>query len=510
MKVSFLVATLLVTLVAAEPKHNHKEVASFHHNQGNTKWLVDKIKLNNLLKHAEKLNGFAKKHQNTRAFSTEGHKLTIKYIQEITKKAGYKVKLQPFTARFSHTVSQKLTVLGDKKKNIDIPIFAMTNSASTPKKGVTAEFAVVPDVAGEKGTTGCEDGDYKDVNVKGKIALIERGGCSFNNKSLIAGKHGAIGVVVFNNVPNEPVRGTLGNENISKIPTGGITQESGKQLIELSKSKKVKLNLNLVQINEDRKTYNVIAETKHGDPNNVVVVGAHSDSVVDGPGLNDNGSGSIALLEVAYQMRNAKPKNKVRFIWFSAEEFGLLGSEHYVKQLSKEEIKKIAVMLNFDMIASPNYRINVYNGDSDNTPLPPGSEKVTQLFVDYFKKNKIAYVADKFPYSRSDVGPFAAAGIPSGGVDTGAEGKKSKEEEKLFGGKAGEAYDKCYHAACDNIKNLNKKAFITNAKAIAHGIAYYQKDVSSVRNPKVKRDFVARAADKEHTHSGDGCAPARE
>ena len=118
-------------------------------------------------------------------------------------------------------------------------------------------------------------------------------------------------------------------------------------------------------------TENVIAETRGGDPNKVVVVGAHLDSVGTGPGINDNGSGSAALVEFARELRGVYPKNKIRFIWFSAEESGLLGSEHYVASLPETERAKIAAMLNFDMIASPNFVNFVYDGDlSDSPPIP--------------------------------------------------------------------------------------------------------------------------------------------
>ena len=73
-------------------------------------------------------------------------------------------------------------------------------------------------------------------------------------------------------------------------------------------------------------TSNVIAETTGGDPENVIVVGAHLDSVGVGAGVNDNGSGSATILEIAEQMKKVKARNTVRFIWFGAEESGLLGS----------------------------------------------------------------------------------------------------------------------------------------------------------------------------------------
>ncbi len=114
---------------------------------------------------------------------------------------------------------------------------------------------------------------------------------------------------------------------------------------------------------------NVIADTPGGRADRVVVVGAHLDSVTDGPGMNDNGSGSAMDLEIAKQMQalGVKPTNKVRFAWWGGEEFGLLGAEHYVSTLPKAELKNIAVNLNFDMVASPNFVRFVYDGDGSAT-----------------------------------------------------------------------------------------------------------------------------------------------
>ena len=185
-----------------------------------------------------------------------------------------------------------------------------------------------------------------------------------------------------------------------------------------------------------------------------------SNSVGTGPGINDNGSGSAALVEFAHELRGVYPKNKIRFIWFSAEESGLLGSEHYVANLSPEEKAKIAAMLNFDMIGSPNYVNFVYDGDlSDSPPMGedvfhpaarPFSATIEKIFLDYFKSQRIPNLPTDFD-GRSDYGPFIAAGvgIPAGGLFTGAEGVKTAAEAEIYGGTAGQPYDPCYHQACD-------------------------------------------------------------
>ncbi len=203
------------------------------------------------------------------------------------------------------------------------------------------------------------------------------------------------------------------------------------------------------------------------------MVGAHLDSVTAGPGINDNGSGSATILEIAEQLAALKYTNKlqrqVRFAFWGAEEPGLLGSEHYVANLTDAQRAKIYANLNFDMVGSPNYVRFVYDGDGSDTPDagPPGSDAIEEIFTKYFADQGLASDPTAFD-GRSDYGPFIAEGIPAGGLFSGAEGIKTAEQAQLYGGTAGVAYDKCYHQACDTINNLNSKALFEFGDAAAH------------------------------------------
>ena len=203
-------------------------------------------------------------------------------------------------------------------------------------------------------------------------------------------------------------------------------------------------------------TQNVIAETRSGDPNKVIVVGAHLDSVGPGPGINDNGSGSAAILELAQQLRSVTPKNKIRFIWFSAEESGLLGSDALRREPAGRRAAKIAAMLNFDMIGSPNYVNFVYDGDlSDSPPIPddvfepaarPFSATIEKLFLDYYSSQHIPNLPTEFD-GRSDYGPFIAR--HPGRRPLHRQRHQTPEQAAIWGGTAGEQYDQCYHLGCD-------------------------------------------------------------
>jgi Zn-dependent M28 family amino/carboxypeptidase len=201
---------------------------------------------------------------------------------------------------------------------------------------------------------------------------------------------------------------------------------------------------------ERRTDFNVIAELPGKNEDNVVMAGAHLDSVIEGPGINDNGSGSAALLETALMMAKLKPENTVRFAWWAAEEIGLLGSTDYVEGLSQAERDRIALYLNYDMVGSPNYIFMVYDADEstfpapEGVPIPEGSTAIEDPYESYYTLVGEPYDDTAFD-GRSDYQAFIEAGIPSGGLFTGAEVPKTAEQAAIWGGTAGEQFDPCYH-----------------------------------------------------------------
>ncbi|KAK6581039.1 hypothetical protein PZA11_006527 [Diplocarpon coronariae] len=212
------------------------------------------------------------------------------------------------------------------------------------------------------------------------------------------------------------------------------------------------------------------------------------------PGINDNGSGMIALLEVAQLLTNFSVNHAVRFSWFSAEEQGKRGSYHYLNSLSEEELARIRLFLNFDMIASPNYIYGIYDGDgsSFNVSGAAGSGEAEKLFEDFFAQEGLPF--EPIVLRLSDSLPFFEAGIPTGGLFTGATENKTDEQAARFGGQAGVPFDLAYHTALDDVNNLNLTAFLNNAKAIAHTVATYAVSWEGEYGvPKrTKRDLKAR------------------
>ncbi|MFE9333793.1 M28 family metallopeptidase [Streptomyces sp. NPDC006925] len=452
-------------------------------------------------KHLAALSAIARFSDGNRGAGSAGHDRSARYAGALLKAAGYKVTYQKFEFTFRETLAEKLSVLGPNRR--DVPITLMTYTKSTPEGGIEAPVTVVPVDA--DGTTGCEAGDYAQGAFDGRIALIKRGGCTFAQKQATAADAGAVGAVVYNNTDGA-LNGTLGSPDAARIPTGGITLADGEALAEQAADGDVTVNLEVREHQEQRTTQNVLAETRGGDPDNTVMLGAHLDSVPEGPGINDNGSGSAGVLETALQLARADHKgkhaNKVRFALWSAEELGLLGAEHYVSELSAAERGKISLYLNFDMIASPNYGMFAYDGDdSDGTgagPGPEGSAVLEKDLVDFLATRGTETRGTDFT-GRSDYGPFIEAGIPSGGTFTGAEGIKTAEQQKLWGGTAGEAYDGCYHQACDTLGNIDPRAFDLNVKAIANAVGHYAWDTSALPRgtdrPAAQRLAATESAD---------------
>ncbi|KAF4982758.1 hypothetical protein FDECE_17445 [Fusarium decemcellulare] len=488
-----LVALALPALVSANKK---KPLVD-------SKKLQKLINIDGLIAGSQKLQDFADANGGNRAFGSSGHNATVDWLYDTLKATGYyDVVKQPFTEIYAQGTAA-LKVDGE-----DVAANIMTYTPAGTASGPLVKVA----------NLGCDAEDYP-AEAEGKVVLVSRGECPFAQKSTNAKTAGAEGVIVYNNVPGS-LSGTLGAAFGDYAPIVGISQEDGQAILTKLEAGDVTVDLDIDATVEDRVTFNVIAETKEGDHDNVLVLGGHSDSVPAGPGINDDGSGTVGVLKVAQALTKFRVKNAVRFAFWSAEEFGLLGSYHYIKSVnsSDTELAKIRAYLNFDMIASPNYVYGIYDGDGSafNLTGPAGSDVIEKDFEKFFKSKKEPFVPSEFS-GRSDYAGFIENGIPSGGLFTGAEELKTEEEAKLFGGEAGVAYDVNYHLAGDDISNLNKEAFLLNTKAIANSVAKYALSFKSLPAvSKVSRRWDADAAQhlkRSSTHShahGGPCGAVSE
>ena len=500
--------SIIATALAYAPAATAGPVSCDFRTSDNFKKLLQCVTLEGVREHQAAFQAIADANDGTRAAGTPGYDASVEYVVARMTAAGYNVTLDEFPFRFfpPAVLQQTAPVSVTHETGVFTNSGFGNVSASVTPVDINLVFP-------RANTSGC-DGAYTEAAVgasilpdpagpddfagfpAGNIALVQRGGCSFALKAYNAQAAGASAMILFNqgNTPErEPlIVGTLVVQPPATvpgpvtIPVVGASFASGVSLAQPGSAATV------VVVFEDMTQVNVLAESQGGDPNNVVMAGAHLDSVQAGPGINDNGSGSAALIEVAEQMAKVKPRNKVRFAWWGAEESGLIGSNQYVAGLSQAERDRIALYLNFDMVGSPNYVFFIYDGDNSDgvgAPAgPAGSAEIEKTFEKYFNLVGKPFKGTDFS-GRSDYGPFIAVGIPSGGLFTGAEGIKTAAEVALWGGTAGAQYDPCYHLACDTFANNSNTALDTNSDAIAYAVLQYAMNTSDVNAQRGKGNF---------------------
>jgi len=447
------------------------------------KKLLECVTLAGVREHQAALQEIADANGGNRFSGLPGYDASVDYVVEELEAAGYTPSVQAFDYLASASLGpsaleQTAPVPTVYVEGVDFQVMDQTDPGD-----VTASVTAV-DLQlglGNMSSSGCEAADFAGFPA-GNIALIQRGTCTFQLKAENAAAAGAVGAIIFNQGNTEArrglINGTLTAANQSGIPVLEATYDRG---VEWAGTAGLVMRLFANVIREMKTTYNVLAETPSGDDGNVVMVGAHLDSVGEGPGINDNGSGSAAILEVAEQLAKTKVRNTVRFAWWGAEESGLVGSDFYVFGLSQAERDSIALYLNFDMVGSPNYVRFVYDGDGSAFGLagPPGSGAIEELFVDFYGARGLASEPTQIDF-RSDYAAFFDVGIPFGGLFTGAEGIKTLAQRDVYGGVAGIQYDPCYHRACDTFSNVSLEVLDLNSDAMAFATFTYAMDTSSI------------------------------
>ncbi len=505
-------ALVLATMaMAVAPGPGGKKACDVRSNNTVAK-ITECVTLEGVRAHQAALQAIADAHGGNRASGFPGYDATVDYVVEQLTAAGYDPVVQPFdfvifVENSDAMLSQTAPVPTDYEYGVDFFTMSYSGSGSTTAAATAVDLDLGP---GNASTSGCEAADFAGFPA-GDIALLQRGACSFQQKAENAEAAGATGVIIFNQ-GNEPGRevlfgGTLSDGYAGDLPVVSMTYDLG---VELAGTPGLELSLTTDTTRSPFTTVNVLAETSSGNDESVVMVGAHLDSVDEGPGINDNGSGSAAILETAIRISKAKLRNKVRFAWWGAEESGLVGSTFYVNDLIDKyfangdpTVLQIAAYLNFDMVGSPNYVFKIYDGDdSDGVgagPGPEGSDVIERFFEDFYTAKGEPFKGTDFS-GRSDYGPFIdLVGIPAGGLFTGAEEIKTDEEEAIWGGVAGEQLDPCYHAPCDTYDNNSDHALDVNSDAIAASTLYFAQNLSEINGSKAKGNFKG---DKVFGHVG--------
>lgn len=466
-----------------------------------TSALEKKVGADTLAAHLAGLQAIANKSDGNRASGTIGFTRSVDYVFRKLKLAGYSPKIQRFTAFIfeEYTVPSLFRTSPDRKRFTFIDdYYTMEFSGSGDVKGrlvLAGGILIPPGPDPSSSSSGCTAEDFP-ASTAGAIVLIQRGTCDFGVKAMNAEAAGAIGAIIFNEGQEgrtDLLVGTLGAE--VGIPVTGTTFAVGEELYNNAQAGPVRMRMIVDGDTYSVDSANVLADLPGTRDDRVVVVGAHLDSVDEGPGINDNGTGTATNLTIAEGMKAAgiTPRNTVRFAFWGAEEQGLYGSQHYVDSASLPTLSRIMLNLNFDMLGSPNYIRMVYDGSGDVGPIgPPGSEIIEQVFVDYYASRGLATKPTAFD-GRSDYFGFINIGIPAGGLFSGAEEIKTPEEAEIYGGEAGVAYDECYHAACDTVENVNPTGLEELAKGAAHSVLTFAMTTQDIREG-AKQSASAKAA----------------
>jgi Zn-dependent M28 family amino/carboxypeptidase len=442
---------------------------------------VGDVSVRKIVRHQAALQRIARRNGDTREVLSGGYTASLDYVVKTLKRSGYKPEVNmfnfPFWAETAPAVLNRVappptkvyrygTEADNDSPNVDFITlgYAGTGTLTNAKVVPTNDIIDPPPATPGASTSGCEAGDYP-ASVAGNVALIQRGTCSFVAKAALAQQLGAAGVIIFNDGVGPGRQNPLFVLNAVDlhIPAVISSYALGNELYQAIKAgQDVRVDFSTFGGLQDRFLPQVLAETKGGDKHNVLVVGAHLDSVPAGPGINDDGSGTALLLAQAQAMAkhdNAKNiRQKIRFGWWGAEENGLIGSRYYASHLSAADVAKIDGMLDYDMLASPNYVRFLYDGDGSEPGNeafegPPGSGLIEKIQDDWFKSKGLA--TDRVPFDgRSDYVGFTDRGIPAGGIFAGAEQPKTAEQEAIYGGSAGSQYDPCYHEICDDFLTL--------------------------------------------------------
>lgn len=511
-----------------------------------TSALEDAVTSDGIMEHLVELQDIADDNDGTRASGTAGYGASVDYIADALEEAGYLVTRQDFTFNsFTELSTPEFERISPDPETYvagtDFFTAEYSGSGNVTAPLEAVDLVLPPGTSANTSTSGCDSEDFTGFT-PGNIALVQRGTCDFAVKAANAADAGASGVIIFNEGQDgrqEVLNATLGDAFSDDIPVVGTSFAIGEELAALVDDGPVTVRLATETLIElDVPTENLIAQTPTGRTDRVIMAGAHLDSVSEGPGIQDNGSGSAAILETALQMAELgiEPRNAVRFAWWGAEEAGLIGSQYYVDSLTRQEANKIELYLNFDMIGSPNYGRFVYDGDGDAFGIkgPSGSDDIERVFSDYFESEELASEPTAFD-GRSDYDAFITAGIPAGGLFTGAEDAKQSDEVADYGGLAefeGEpvSYDPCYHQACDSldpvadgadadlyealndayggallwegtISNVNQTGLEEMSNAVAHSVLTFAMSTSSVNGTgKASPKAAEKVGDRLGSH----------
>jgi hypothetical protein len=514
--IGLVLVTLGVVLSSKNNNDSHQIISTTTASPLVPNNLLDTINSTQLMFHLKQLQTIADNNNGTRSLGTSGFKATIDYIEsQLRAKTNFQIFKQEFVVPTQVRTNPILTstIAGVDKNYVYDTDFSEALLSPAANFSTSIRLTMIPN-------SGCDDDDWQyaaPFSAADSVALVKNDkNCSVATKSIIAQKYNIKGLLLYDSNINATILPTVFVAQNTTYPAMILSYKLGTQLVEatqnhLSSNASIRMfiapgNTITVPIPSE----NLCADTPTGDIFQTVVIGSHSDSVPEGPGINDNGrfiygefridslilyigSGAMATLVLALNLAHLfqtssyeKYLYRIRFCWWAAEERGMLGSYDHIEQanitnIEGNRLKDYAMMLNLDMLASPNYYFGIY----ESTLLPNlvsstvknASMKISQLFRDWFDKEKLPWDKSSLLIS-SDHVPFLVAGVPCGGLFSGADGIKTLEQRNRYdsmlghghGGIAGTKFDPCYHLACDTIENTNPFVYEMMVKSAAYAL----------------------------------------
>ncbi|OBC13002.1 peptidase M28 [Mycobacterium sp. 852013-50091_SCH5140682] len=434
--------------------------------------LAARITVDAMYTHLHKLADIAEANGGNRAEGTPGYDASLDYVSKLLKDKGFDVQTPEFDRLGPMQGGDPALVVDGTR----YPVVQGSLLVQTPPGGLNA-----PTLHPTK-LTGCTAADYGSKKMTGAIAVVDDTGCSVVVKQDTAVAQGAVGLLVVSTVKPSPTGlFTPGYYRQLKVPVGIIEKSADTALLGTSAAVKLTLDGKSELI----KSRNLVAQTKTGSTSDVVMAGAHLDSIRGGPGINDNATGVAALLETALQLGGSPAvHNAVRFAFWGGQETGVDGSTQYVKGLDAGQLADVALYLNFEMLGSTNAGYFTYDGDQSAATttvksVPDGSAGIERTLAGYLNLAGVR-PADMPLSDTTDYTAFLAAGVPIGGTTTGSSQRKTEVQARLWGGKAGQPFDPNYHTPRDTVDNVDAHALSIMGPAAAFAVGSYAMSIDGV------------------------------
>ncbi|OBH45720.1 M28 family peptidase [Mycobacterium mantenii] len=473
--ISRLAATLLLIAVVAGCSSTRPGLPTAAPDLGHS--LAKRVNAEGMLTHLRALQNIANANGGNRADGTPGFNASVDYVAKALRDKGFDVQTPQFDRLYTVSLGKPtLTVAGRT-----YPVDQASLLVQTPPGGLTG-----PPIRPTQ-PSGCAAGDYPVTVPKGAIAIVDDAHCSVVDKQNSAVARGASALIVLSSPTGRGAPPTLFTPGYFKqltVPVAVLGSSGAAALTGATAPIRLVLDAQNVKIT----SRNVVAQTKTGSAHDVVVVGAHLDGSRAGPGINDDGSGVAAVLESALQLGALAPvNNAVRFVFWGAEEDGRNGVMDYVFGMDRDQLNDIALYLNFTMLGSPNAGFFTDDGDQSGPPgpgisaadVPEGSAGIERTLAGYLN------LAGKRPAdmpldTRADYHPFMVAGVPVGGMTTGASQPKTPVQARLWGGQAGVPFDPNFQSPRDTVDNINREALAVMGSGVGFAVGSYAESIGGV------------------------------